>query len=1177
MDKSDYLQKKEEELRNILEKDTKLVSYNNQIFAKRINAVFPEKYDENYLWRYALYLSSKGAFLLEENPKNQIGIVSLKRAAEIYENLYYVSQKYDKEYSLILSSLCYDLSGYQANAQCLIDKLVKKSQSYYFLRTKEIDKKNEIISKFENKILKTVQLFLQKKIFLLHKEIDNLHMKGINDLSSHYRSTFENYHMTAKSLSTFILMGKTDKDFLKFITSCYKEALYSGNVLLSQIMGLFKTRLRLLKERNIWDVINNQGKLPNPIWEKYLKLLSLDIYDTNRIKSEEERTSIFEFWESQLKAINEGIISTNKNFVIQMPTSAGKTLIAEIIIINSLIENPDSKCIYIAPFRALTTEIEETLINRLGKLGFIVSGATGSYEVDEFQQFWIDNSDVLVATPEKIDLLYRLQPEFFENISLVVIDEGHVIGDISERSPLLEFLIVKLRRKLENESRFLFMSAVMAELDAKEFSEWLSGTENNVISPPKIQEKDWEPTRKLLGMCRWYKTKASVEIVYPYEQIELGKPPFLPNIINEKEYVYINPSTGRRNKKRFPRKSNKSETAVELSYKFVDEGPVLIFSSRPDWTRFVGKNFLRLLDMKERTHGGIKDAFSYRENIESVEMAKKWLGGDDIVTRCLIRGIGIHYGSLPEPVRKSIEKDFREKRFKVLISTNTIGQGVNFPIKTAIIRSLEINPQKDEKVSIRDFWNIAGRAGRAGRETEGQIIFLVFNEKDENLFKKYTDKANIEKGKSLLFLLLEYLVNKRISFSDFEKYLEYYFEPSLLNLLVEETVDTLDEEFIKEILGYSLFMIQSEKAGYDMTPLIEGMLTIGRKFYSQVEDSTLREVYRKTGFHLSSCNKLSEFIESNIGELEEIIENDDYGSLLRKCLNIFYEIDEMNDRKLGSHILKENNEILSDFAMKWIKGAPISELKTLWNDSFSETAIEDKMQLYINQFLNYRYPWGITVFLLILVYHLNRHFDDIPENFKDLPENIRNLPSFIKYGLSNIPACMTKSIGVSTREASLGIASIYSGKNSFEKFIIWFANLDTTDIENLDISEFERRNILYLTQKLNIKKWATETLEPVKCDVKGIPYEESRKKLSGQVNINDTLTLERDFENPYDIYAIKLMFENTQLGFIPRDIAKILAIEMDLNSRKFQAKIIDKSEIKDFYLIIIEISEHSNG
>ena len=130
-------------------------------------------------------------------------------------------------------------------------------------------------------------------------------------------------------------------------------------------------------------------------------------------------------------------------------------------------------------------------------------------------------------------------------------------------------------------------------------------------------------------------------------------------------------------------------------------------------------------------------------------------------------------------------------------------------------------------------------------------------------------------------------------------------------------------------------------------------------------------------------------VKDRVEKLTDYIKNDDYKSLLRKSIDVFYEIREMNEKKekLDSSILKGNNEILSDFVMWWIKGISISELKTLWDNSFSETDLKDKMQLYINQFLNYRYPWGITVFLLILIYHLNRHFDGIPEDFKNLPEN----------------------------------------------------------------------------------------------------------------------------------------------------------------------------------------------
>ncbi|TGL26397.1 DEAD/DEAH box helicase, partial [Leptospira bourretii] len=86
-----------------------------------------------------------------------------------------------------------------------------------------------------------------------------------------------------------------------------------------------------------------------------------------------ERKSIFEFWTSQIRALENGILDRDENFVVQMPTSAGKTFIAELLILKNLIENPNKKCIYIAPFRALTHEKEIELSKNLSKLGYSVS------------------------------------------------------------------------------------------------------------------------------------------------------------------------------------------------------------------------------------------------------------------------------------------------------------------------------------------------------------------------------------------------------------------------------------------------------------------------------------------------------------------------------------------------------------------------------------------------------------------------------------------------------------------------------------------------------------------------------------------------------------------------------------------------------------------------------------
>lgn len=1168
MDKDEYLLKKEIDLKDVLDNNSELRNYINQTFAKKIKASFKEKFNENYLWRYALYLASKGTFLLENNPESQIGTESVRTAAEIYENLYYISESYDREYSLILSSLCYDISGYQANAQCLIDKLVD-SNTYYSLD----EDNSDFILKYENKVLKSIQLFLQKKIYLLSIEIENIQLEKPDNFYPHYDEFFEDYVKSIKCLCKFILNGQDEK-FIDEIIKSYEEALYSGNILLTHLISLFKTRLLLLKNRNIWDVMGYQVDISNPRWNNYLKILSMDVYKPDGINTDNERISIFEFWKSQLNAINAGILSNNDNYIIQMPTSAGKTFIAEIMIMNSLINNPDTKCIYIAPFRALTTQIIDNLSIRLGKLGFIVSSASGTYEVDEYQLFWIENADVLVATPEKIDLLYRLKPEFFENVSLIVTDEGHIIGNNDDRSSLLELLIIKLRKKLGN-TRFLFISAVMSDNDARELSEWISGTSENVISSPNIYGKEWEPTRKLIGMYEWYKIVKSGKITFPYEKIDGNRSLFLPNIIEQNIYRCRNPNSGRMNTRIFPKnKTIRTEVVSELAYKFIDDGNVLIFTSKPNWAEFIGDALLRLLRYKEMASHDIKSNFRYRNDLESIEIAAKWLGTNHTITKCLKRGIGIHYGPLSEPIRKSIEKDFKEKKLEVLISTNTIGQGINFPIKTAIIHSLEIDSRDNKRVSIRDFWNIIGRAGRAGKETEGQVIFLNLNEVDNQLFHEYTNKKNIEPIKSQIFTLMKDLLEHRINMDHFDDKLETLIEPSLLNILMEESVDSLDEEVITEFIGHSLFKIQLDNEDYDLDILNKSILKIGRRFYSKIEDNQLREIYSKTGFHLKSCIKISDFIKEHIEIFKRIIEEDDYKDLLEGMMVVFLNIYEMNEvDKFKISVLEDNREKLNNFVYTWINGSSINELNKFWNDNFPEdNELNGKIQLYINQFLEYRYPWGVTAFLLILIYHLNKDFENMPNKIEELPENIKNLPSFIKYGLNEPIACMSKSVGVNSREACLELVNEYEGDYEFEEFIKWFSEIDILDIQDLNISEYEIKNILYTANNLNFLKWSSDKFENIESYIRGIIHEKSRIELYNQIEISDILRLERDLNNPYDMFSIKIMYKNTLVGFVSKDIEKRLAIEMDLNNKMFNAVVINKP-IDKFYTILIEIFE----
>lgn len=1184
VNKEEYFHSKENDLKSIINK-SRLKNYSIQIFAKKLGAEFKDNYEEEFLWNQALYLSSRGSFLLEEDPKNEIGIESLRFAAEIYENLYYVSDEYDRDYCSVLSSLCYDIAGYQSNAQCIINKLNNNSH-YYSLKEND-----DILTHYENRMLKHVQLFLQKKIFLLSADIENESFEISKNLSFHYNKLFLTYWNGIKNLCEFIKEGDAD-NFYQDLDLAYNKTLSTNNVLLSHLLYLFNVRISLFKKRNIWDVMSLEEKTSDPNWNKYLKLLSSDLYKNNNTISQiEERNSIFEFWRSQLEAISKGILSENKNHVIRMPTSAGKTLIAELKIIDSLFKNPGSKCIYIAPFRALSTEIKETLSSRIEKLGFVVSNAIGGYEVDDFESFWIQTSDVLVTTPEKLDLIYRNTPEFFNNISLVIIDEGHVIGEQNKRASLLEFLIMKLRRKLKENTNFLFISAVMTTENAKQISEWLAGDSENVISSPKVysssSEKEWEPTRKLIGYYKWFFDDSGC-IVYPGKKIE-RTPAFLPKIVKQKTYHFIHPSTKRKRSRRFPDHHNKkdekgnvykvftkTDTAVKLAYELIEDGSVLIFAAKTSDVKNIAKSFIdKLIFYKDNNHeSNIKEEFSYREDLESIEISEKWLGENNLLTKCLKRGVGIHCGPLPEPVRKSIEKDFRNNKLSMLICTNTIGHGLNFPIKTAIIYSVDINPIENAKISVRDFWNIVGRAGRAGKETEGQIIFLNFHQRDHNIFKEYTNKDNAEDLESVLFVLLRDLIKKRITEKTFNENLEYFIEPSFLNMLLEETFDTINEEVVENILGYSLFNIQSES--YDKTPIINSMKRIGQNFYMKVEEPELRNIYSKTGFHTFSCLEISEKIKDKIELFKIIIEKDDYQEFIKNALPLLFPILEMNDDNIDKSIIIDFKDQLIEFTLKWVNGSNINELTEFWNNIFQKTYFEKKMHLFINNFIEYKYSWCVSAFLEILIYHLKEKYGKSLTLNKNLPPNIKNLPSFLKYGLNNPVACMAKNIGINNRETSLIIAGLYPENITFLDFISDFKELDQNKIDNLELSIFEQKNIFNSIQELNYEKITLEVIFSSEYNVKGIPYENYRKKLSNYLTVGDYLYLIRDYENVHDIYAIKLMFKDNELGFIPRKIAKYLAIEIDLDEKQFIAEIIHKRKIKDYSKIKIRIFVSNN-
>ncbi len=168
------------------------------------------------------------------------------------------------------------------------------------------------------------------------------------------------------------------------------------------------------------------------------------------------------------------------------------------------------------------------------------------------------------------------------------------------------------------------------------------------------------------------------------------------------------------------------------------------------------------------------------------QLANEWLGPEHDTTKLLTQGIAVHYGNLPDAIRNAVEEDFRNRRFRVIVATNTLAQGVNLPIRTVVIHSCWRGNSAEtmERIPARDYWNIAGRAGRATDETEGTLIHIATTERDEEDFEHYLSRRdNLEPIESALISLFQDLMDQRIS----ETALQERLDPEILAVLAEES------------------------------------------------------------------------------------------------------------------------------------------------------------------------------------------------------------------------------------------------------------------------------------------------------------------------------------------------------------------------------------------------------
>jgi hypothetical protein len=513
----------------------------------------------------------------------------------------------------------------------------------------------------------------------------------------------------------------------------HSNNIYSGllSVLVYEtVVSYVNSTLRNSLE-NIFEQVDSNGRIS---LERYLR----QAYQYQRSLA----------WPSQVRGV-ERLVS-KKSFALCTPTGSGKTSIAEIAILQSLFfketdsHNDDNRsaplAIYLVPSRALAAEVEERLSRVLKNLErppvIIVTGLYGGTDWGPTDA-WITASDrtILICTYEKAEALIRfLGPLFINRIRLVIIDEAHsvnftdLVGDLQtgESRPLrLEALCMRLLSYIdETQGRAIALSAV-ASGNEQALARWVTG--NKDASP---ETTDYRSTRQLIGRLEC-KPDGHFEIRYDlldnsdltFENEEKTETPFI-----------IDPFPP------FP-SVKKLETGVEVRLRPYLIWAAMNFASADVYglrhsvlisltqnISTLAKYFLELLDddwkdiqlpsfFAEPTEPHKKELWN-----QCLASCKDYFSESSYEYKLLSKGIVLHHGKMPGLMGRLLTRVIREKIVHVVIATSTLSEGVNLPFETILVPTLR---RAQKYMSISEFRNLVGRAGRPGINTEGKSLVLL--------------------------------------------------------------------------------------------------------------------------------------------------------------------------------------------------------------------------------------------------------------------------------------------------------------------------------------------------------------------------------------------------------------------------------------------------------------------
>lgn len=452
------------------------------------------------------------------------------------------------------------------------------------------------------------------------------------------------------------------------------------------------------------------------------------------------------FWPPQLAALSHVPSSITdssvRRAVLALPTSAGKSLLAQVIAAVHLARGGNGVC-YVAPTRSLCREVETTFGSRLR---FIASAAGERPRFD-------------VMTPERLHASLRTDAaEVLEQYGLFIFDEVQSVGD-GARGWVLESALALLHAATRNTShRIITISPTAGNL--AQFAAWTGADGEGQV----VVRSDWRAPRRLNAVYspepRWEESAETsrrsarwpIRRTVPlYGQMHLllggSRSPKSLHFVKSIGTLQLKVSADGRQQER-----ESSTPHYEMNLPMITHlgraGSVLVLVG----TRASCVRYARMLSARLGEDRKVP--------LDLISSVAGKLGDDHPLVAALSSGVAFHHGALPWDVQSSIEEAVRLGQVTYLIATTTLTEGVNLPVRSVFIAETGFHDGTSYQrvMTGARLLNAVGRAGRALAETEGWAVLADRNCPDSEFcgtgqaFEELTIQSNLTTPESLASL-----------------------------------------------------------------------------------------------------------------------------------------------------------------------------------------------------------------------------------------------------------------------------------------------------------------------------------------------------------------------------------------------------------------------------------------